>query len=618
MHVCPRCRRANPEVAVFCYFDGAELRSVHGQARAPTPPGCLPHEFVFPSGRRCSTFDELIQACQDDWPAARELLREGIFRQFLASAGRMDLSLLSQEAMAEADLDVALSTFLTGLPALKPRAPSLELNPHRLILGTLPPDQSRDFCLTVINQGQGILHGTVTLDTGPLEEGRAGSVSDPRWVQLLDDGDPGRVVIKTSKEQNVLLRVDTRGMVAGQGYAAKLTVITNGGVVEVPVRLQVAAQPFPRPPFQGAGTPREMAEAMRLHPKAAVALLESGDVERWFQANGWIYPVRGQAAQGVAAVQQFFENMGLSKPPVLQLSESDVRMNPLPPEVVRWQVTLFTDSKKWVYGQVECDVPWLKVLTPSVSGPQQAAIVFEVDSSLLEHQRVYVGQVTVFANAGQTLTVHVRVDVQKDQTPFTRRLFRPFLSGALAGLAVRLLLVPLVDLHLYGLAEPQEFTGRGEILSPFGKEFIAGFVLRTFWVGAIFGIIFVGRRRGLRWQDLTCGAVAGAGAGFFAATALALSTLAIDRIPMAAWQWLTDVPVPVLVSEPRGPVLAWWLSAAVLSWMLVGGVAGVVLLCIYRLLALVFLSLGKGLSGLVRLSGGNAGSAERGARSVES
>jgi hypothetical protein len=103
-----------------------------------------------------------------------------------------------------------------------------------------------------------------------------------------------------------------------------------------------------------------MAERMRLHPKAAVALLESGDMERWFTTNGWTYPVRGTAVRGVAAVQQFFETMGLSRPPVVQVSETEVRMNPQPPEVVRWQVTLFTESKKWVYGLIESDVPWLK------------------------------------------------------------------------------------------------------------------------------------------------------------------------------------------------------------------------------------------------------------------
>jgi hypothetical protein len=595
-------------VAEFCYFDGAELRAIHGKAAARTPPGCLPHEFVFPSGRRCTTFDELIQACQEDWTAGRQLLCQGIFRQFLASAGRMDLSLLAQEAMAETDLDVALTSFLAGLPGIKPRAPSLELNPHRLILGSLPPDETRDFCLTVINQGHGILHGTVSLAGGTVDGGQ--------WLRLLEDGGTGRIVIKTSREQNVLLRVDTRGMVAGQGYAAKLTVISNGGVVEVPVRLQVAVQPFPHPPFEGVATPREMAERMRLHPKAAVVLLESGDMERWFTTNGWTYPVRGTTVRGVAAVQQFFETMGLSRPPVVQVSETQVRMNPQPPEVVRWQVTLFTESKKWVYGLIESDVPWLKVLTPAVSGPQQAAITFEVDSGLLEPNRAYAAQVTILANAGQALTVHVRVDVQKDQTPFTRRLLRPFLTGTLAGLAVRGLLVPLIDLHLYrvtalAIAErfrvpPGHVLGRGEIFSPFGKEFFVGFVFRTFWVGALVGVLFFWWRRGVRWLDLTCGAVVGAAAGLFAAAALGSGILVIDRVPMVGWRWITDVPLPLAGGGHDDALLAWWLLAVLASWMAAGGVAGVLLLGVYWMLTGMFSPLGRGLSGLVRLSGGRS------------
>jgi hypothetical protein len=128
----------------------------------------------------------------------------------------------------------------------------------------------------------------------------------------------------------------------------------------------------------------------------------------------------------VAAVQQFFEGMGLSRVPVVQVSEPEVRMTPLYPEVIRWVLTLFTESRKWVYGQVESDVPWLKVLTPSVRGPRQAGIAFEVDSSLLEPGRHYVGQVSITANGGQTLTVPVFVDVQGEDSPYSRRFFVPF------------------------------------------------------------------------------------------------------------------------------------------------------------------------------------------------
>src|SRR5207253_2373999 len=136
----------------------------------------------------------------------------------------------------------------------------------------------------------------------------------------------------------------------------------------VPVSLELAAYPFPRPPFEDAGSPREMAELMRKQPKPAVALLESGEVRRWFEANGWTYPVSGPTAPGVAAVQQFFEGMGLSKPPPLQLSEDEVHFTCVQPEVVRGKVALRAGSKKWVYAYSDSDASWLKVTTPIVSG----------------------------------------------------------------------------------------------------------------------------------------------------------------------------------------------------------------------------------------------------------
>ena len=44
---CPRCHRANPDDAVYCYLDGNLLR----QGAGMVSPGQLSQEFVFPSGR---------------------------------------------------------------------------------------------------------------------------------------------------------------------------------------------------------------------------------------------------------------------------------------------------------------------------------------------------------------------------------------------------------------------------------------------------------------------------------------------------------------------------------------------------------------------------------------
>jgi hypothetical protein len=405
---------------VYCHHDGAELVPAHGGRAARLPPGHLAHEFVFASGRRCVTYDDLVQACQDEWESARDLLQRGMFESFLASSGRADLVRMAREALNQTDADLALNAFLAGLPATRPRGPRLELRPRRLHIGSLHTNEVGQLRLVVVNQGQGILQGTLTVGESSGPEG---------WLRLAEGGNHSTAHIKTSMEQHFVLRVDATGLPAGQTYAAKLTVITNGGVVEVPVRLAVAVEPFPYPPFEGAASPRDMAERMRRNPRAAVPLIEGGEVARWFQVNGWNYPVLGVAARGLASIQQFFEAIGLSRPPVVRVSEPDVRMSPVPPEVVRWEVTLFTGSRKWVYAQVEANALWLRVLTPQVSGPKRAAIAFEVDSSLLEPGQVYGGRVNIVANGGQALAVHVRVDVQARQRSLARRLLGPFLSG---------------------------------------------------------------------------------------------------------------------------------------------------------------------------------------------
>ena len=38
----------------------------------------MPHEFVFPSGRYCRTFDEFAQGCQEEWEVAKGLLQESL------------------------------------------------------------------------------------------------------------------------------------------------------------------------------------------------------------------------------------------------------------------------------------------------------------------------------------------------------------------------------------------------------------------------------------------------------------------------------------------------------------------------------------------------------------
>lgn len=583
--VCPKCKSSNPDTASFCYYDGEVLRA--GQAAAANK---LAHDFVFPSGRKCHTFDDLATGCQEEWAVARDLLKKGVFQQFFTGAGRLDLARAAMEAMRQPDANIGLANLLGSLPGGRRGGPRLDLNPRRLHLGNVTAGETRQVEVTVSNQGQGVLSGTLTIAEGG------------EWLRVGSGGN-GQCELKTQREQKVSLQIDTRGLPASQTYGAKLTVVTNGGVVEVPVRMDLAAHPFPKAPFQGARTPRELAEKMRTQPKPAVPMLESGEIAKWFAANGWNYPIRGAPAKGVAGVQQFFESMGLSKPPSVQLSQNEVRVNCTSSAAARAQVMLQTPAKKWVYGSVESDEPWIKILTPQVAGPQQAAIAFEVDPRQAPRTRFVEGTVTVNANGGQALTLRVKAQVGGGQLGAAGRILQPVLGMALAFLLVRLLLAPLADGYARGAATASAFQetnplaaavpdnplgGLGGWLAvpwagvllgsenpafppAFRDAFVTHFLrIMAFglcWVGALGGVWVVCRRGG--WTNLPWGVVAGLATGVAGAITLACLLLVGDLLPY--WLWGA-------VSGAGGAgALVVWILLATVCWGLLGAGLGAVL-----------------------------------------
>jgi hypothetical protein len=561
VQLCPRCQRANPREAVYCYFDGIVLRQGGAAVMAA---GQLPQEFVFPSGRRCKSFDDLVQGCQYEWEDARHLLRNGDFTRYFAQLGRHDLARTATENQRQSDPDIALHSFLSQLPASQIQGPRLDLNPRRLLLGGVRPGEQRRIALTVVNQGKGLLQGKVTVFEGG------------QWLRIAEGDNPAECALKTARAQPIHLHIDARGLTAPQTYSGKLTVITNGGISEVAVRLDVVSVPFAHAPFQGAASPRQMAERMRTNPKQAVPLLENGAIAEWFKANGWAYPVSGQPARGVAAVQQFFECMGLSKPPPLQLSDQEFQFVCTPPDVVQARVTLRTNTKKWVYAQADSDTTWLRVTTPTVSGPQQTQITFEVDSTLMDAGGLHAGTIHIVANAGQRLAVRVHVSCNRPHEPFTRRLLRPFFVGALLALLLRLLLTGPADLYARGWGQA---AGAGSPLAPWvyttGSEnhFLKLFILSVWWVGIFLGAAMVWRRGG-RVSDVVFGAVAGAFAGVIAAGTLGCLLLVFDAVPGALLTRLT--PPSAFAAAPWFWMLV-WVVLACSCWAILGGGAGFLL-----------------------------------------
>src|SRR5262249_1396431 len=141
-----------------------ELRlAAPGPAR---PAGQLPHDFVFPSGRRCRTYDDLAQACHEEWSAASEMLRQGAFRQFLTGLGRMDLAPPPPATPSPAVGDVAVPASRDRLPTAEPLQPRLDIRPRRLSLGQMQVGETCEVEFVIANQGKGLLHGTLAVTEG--------------------------------------------------------------------------------------------------------------------------------------------------------------------------------------------------------------------------------------------------------------------------------------------------------------------------------------------------------------------------------------------------------------------------------------------------------------------
>ena len=106
---------------------------------------------------------------------------------------------------------------------------------------------------------------------------------------------------------------------------------------------------FPDGLLKGATTPRQLAEKARTNPQETARLLQNGSVARWYQSNGWTYPITGPAATGLALVQQYFEVLGLTMPTRVELRTSAVTLRGAAGGTARGGVVLGASEKRPIY-----------------------------------------------------------------------------------------------------------------------------------------------------------------------------------------------------------------------------------------------------------------------------
>jgi hypothetical protein len=407
---CSKCSRPNPPEAAFCFFDGNSLPG-RGRSGAPVARGTQPflNTFVFPSGRHCRTFDELAMACQEDWPAARDLLQQGYLESFFGGLGRSDLALAAREAARFPDQDRGLDQLLTKLPSQVLEAPKLWVEPQEVSLGTLAVGQDRPFNLTLENQGQRLLYGSV-------------AVEDCVWLTVGDAAGAHAKLFQFSHDATIPVHVRGKGLRASvKPLEGRLVVDSNGGTATVTVRVQVPVKPYPDGPLAGALTPREVAQKA----KAAVdksragnkklagevaAHFQKGQVAAWYESNGWTYPVQGPSASGLGAVQQFFEALGLTPPPPVAISERAVALQGDVGEHLRHTLTVSSPEKRPVYAHGVSDAPWLEVGRAKLNG-RTATIRLVVPTVPDRPGETLTAQVTVTSNGQQKFVVPVRLTV---------------------------------------------------------------------------------------------------------------------------------------------------------------------------------------------------------------
>jgi serine/threonine protein kinase len=182
----------------------------------PAPSYAPVPEFVFRSGERAQTVQELVFLMDKNRQEATSYLYEGDFAAWLTRLGRADLAQRAREIPIQypdrryQGLEALVQS--TGLAA----PPALEITPRHLDFGTVSERDQRTLTLKLRNVGRGHLFGL-------LRSGDAGLV--------FDDAFEGN-------SHQLKITLDARGLPRGH-YNAELVVDSSAGEMRVPVTAEI-------------------------------------------------------------------------------------------------------------------------------------------------------------------------------------------------------------------------------------------------------------------------------------------------------------------------------------------------------------------------------------------
>ena len=231
------------------------------------------------------------------------------------------------------------------------------------------------------------------------------------WLTLGDAPGSPEKLFQFGHETTIPVHVAGKRLRAGnRSLEGRLNVESNGGQVTVIVRADVPVKPYPDGLFKGATSPRQVAEKAKVGAKEAALFFEKGAVAKWYQDNGWIYPVQGPSASGLGAVQQFFEALGLTPPPKVEVSEKSIQLTGNVGEQVKHAIEVSSQEKRPVYAHATSGAAWLEVGRPKLNG-RVATIPLVVPAIPDREGETLKTNLTVQANGNQRFVIPVTLVV---------------------------------------------------------------------------------------------------------------------------------------------------------------------------------------------------------------
>ncbi|MSR31475.1 MAG: hypothetical protein EXR99_08225 [Gemmataceae bacterium] len=401
---CPKCARVNPPEAVYCYFDGFVIAgNSAGNGPLAINSQRFPSPFVFPSGKSCQNFDDLAIACHEDSKSAMELLQLGYLESFLGGIGRIDLAQAAKSASKYPNPQRALDDFLGKLPSGALSEARLNLSTQEINLGLVDRANPRKIKVEIENGGMRLLHGSIT--------------SDSLWLVIGDSGNSSVKNFQITGALQVPLSIAVDKLRASEKpLVAKVTINSSGGKEVIQVRAEVPVLPYPDGPLAKATSPRQIAEKAKQNPQGAAPFFENGAVARWYERNGWTFPVQGPSASGLGAIQQFFEALGLTPAPKCFINKTQVDLQGDPGGELEFELTVNTEEKKPVYAHGLADQPWIVAKTPKISG-RMVVLGFVIPKIPDRPGELLTSRLAIGANGNQKFLVTVQVQVSGTYLP---------------------------------------------------------------------------------------------------------------------------------------------------------------------------------------------------------